>query len=87
MEIGEIAITAIKALGICNSAAHTEIIVTDKVPRIVEIGARMGGDHIATHLVPLSTGIDMVRCCIDIALGEIPNVDKVINMDLLLDIW
>ena len=79
MEIGKIAIAAIKTLGICNSAAHTEIIVTDKGPRIVEIGARMGGDHIATHLVPLSTGIDMVKSCIEIALGETPNIEQVFH--------
>lgn len=79
MEIGEIAIAAIKALGICNSAAHTEVIVTDKGPKIVEIGARMGGDNIATHLVPLSTGIDMVKSCIEIALGETPNIEQVFH--------
>ncbi len=78
-EIEKITKAAIGALGIRNSASHTEIIVTENGPKIVEIGARMGGDHIATHLVPLSTGIDMVRCCIDIALGEIPNVEKVFN--------
>ncbi len=78
-EIEEVAIAAIKALGIRNSAAHTEIIATDKGPRIVEIGARMGGDHIATHLVPLSTGIDMVKSCIEIALGETPNIEQVFH--------
>ena len=34
----------------------------------------MGGDCIATHLVPLSTGIDMVKASILIALGETPDV-------------
>ena len=37
---------------------------------MVELGARMGGDCITTHLVPLSTGIDMVGCTIRLACGE-----------------
>lgn len=73
-EIETITKAAVRALGIRNSASHAEIIVTDNGPKIVEIGARMGGDHIATHLVPLSTGIDMVKACIEIALGEKPSL-------------
>ena len=34
----------------------------------------MGGDCIATHLVPLSTGIDMVKASIQAALGEKPDL-------------
>ena len=54
--------------------------MTPDGPKIVEIGARLGGDNITTHLVPLSTGVDMVECCIRIALGEKPNLEKRINM-------
>ena len=70
------AIEAIKAIGIKNGPAHTEIIVTKEGPKIVELGARLGGDNITTHLVPLSTGINMVECSIKIALGEKPNLEK-----------
>lgn len=59
----------IKALNIENSPSHTEIIVTSDGPKIVEIGARLGGDNITTHLVPLSTGINMVEQTIKLALG------------------
>lgn len=69
-EIKKISINALKALNINNGAAHVEIIVTEKGPKIVEVGARMGGDCITTDLVPLSTGIDMVKAVIQIALGE-----------------
>ena len=34
----------------------------------------MGGDNITTHLVPLSTGIDMVKATIKVALGEKPDI-------------
>lgn len=74
--IKKVAIDGIKALGIENGPSHTEIIVTKEGPKIVEIGARLGGDNITTHLVPLSTGVDMVECCIKMALGEKPNFER-----------
>ena len=69
-QISKIAKAANKAIGIENGPSHTEIIVTTEGPKVVELGARLGGDNITTHLVPFSTGINMVECCIKIALGE-----------------
>lgn len=69
-KIKEIAIAANHAIGIDNGPSHTEIKITPNGPKIVELGARLGGDNITTHLVPLSTGVDMVECCINIALGK-----------------
>lgn len=74
--IRQVAKAANKAIGIVNGPSHTEIIVTATGPRIVEIGARLGGDCITTHLVPLSTGVNMVECCINIALREKPDLEK-----------
>ena len=73
-EIKKTAIAANKAVGIENGPSHTEIIVTGEGPKIVEIGARLGGDCITTHLVPMSTGVDMVEACIRIAMGEKPDI-------------
>lgn len=73
-QISKVAKAANKAIGIKNGPSHTEIIVTKEGPKIVELGARLGGDNITTHLVPLSTGVNMVACCIKIALGEEPNL-------------
>lgn len=64
-----------RAVGIQNGPSHTEVIVTPEGPKIVEIGARLGGDCITTHLVPLSTGVNMVENCIRIALGEKPDLE------------
>lgn len=75
-QISKVAKAANKAIGIKNGPSHTEIIVTKEGPKIVELGARLGGDNITTHLVPLSTGVNMVECCIKIALGEIPDIKK-----------
>ena len=69
-----IAAQAVAAIGIDNSPSHVEIKVTNTGPKIIEIGARMGGDCIVSHLVPLSCGVDMVGASIDLALGEPPNI-------------
>ena len=74
-KIRRITIAANKAIGIKNGPSHTEIIVTKEGPKIVELGARLGGDCITTHLVPLSTGVDMVDSCIKIALGQTVSID------------
>ena len=68
--IKDLAKRAVKAVGIQNGPAHVEIMLTKDGPKMIELGARMGGDCITTHLVPLSTGIDMVRAAIEIACGQ-----------------
>ncbi|MCB7319859.1 ATP-grasp domain-containing protein [Lacrimispora sp. 210928-DFI.3.58] len=75
-QIEMITVAANHAIGIENGPSHTEIKITSSGPKIVELGARLGGDNITTHLVPLSTGVDMVECCIKIALGQKPDVKK-----------
>ena len=74
--IRDLASRAALSVGIQNGPAHVEIILTKSGPKMVELGARMGGDCITTHLVPLSTGIDMVGNTIKIALGEEPDLEQ-----------
>lgn len=74
--IKELAIQACKAVGIDQGPAHVEMMVTKRGPVMIELGARMGGDNITTALVPLSTGIDMVKSTIDVALGNLPDIES-----------
>ena len=69
-DIRETALKAIKAIGIVNGPTHTEIKVTPTGAKLVEIAARLGGDFITSRLVPLSTGVDLIECCINSTLGE-----------------
>lgn len=71
-----LAAAAVRSVGIEYGPAHVEIMVTRQGPRLIELGARMGGDCITTHLVPLSTGIDMVAATIDCALGREPDIRR-----------
>lgn len=64
------------ALKIENSASHTEIKWNSHDELfIIETGARMGGDYIASDLVRLSTGYDFVEGAIKLAVGkfEVPS--------------
>ena len=51
-------------------ASHSELKITeDGDIKVIEIGARMGGDFIGSNLVQLSTGYDFLKGVIDVALG------------------
>lgn len=73
-KIKDLATRAVKAIGINNSPAHVEIMLTSDGPKMVELGARLGGGCITTHLVPLSTGVNMIKAVIDLSLGNKPDI-------------
>lgn len=78
--ISKVACDAAIAIGLKNSLGHAEIKVTPQGPKMVEIGARAGGDGIAEQLIELSTGISFSEVAIQIAMGEeIKFSNKVIN--------
>lgn len=68
-KISEVARHAAKSIGLVNSLGHAEIKVTEEGPKMVEIGARAGGDAIGEQLILLSTGVDFSQIAIDIAFG------------------
>ncbi len=74
--IEKTAAAACRTIGIEDGAAHVEIMITEDGPKIVELGARMGGDFITSDLVPLSTGLDMIWLMVEIALGKKPVIDQ-----------
>jgi len=64
----------VQALGVDWSATHTELRLTENGPRVMEVGARLGGDRITSDLVPLSTGIDLMEAVIQISFGRAPQI-------------
>jgi carbamoyl-phosphate synthase large subunit len=78
-EIYQVLNEAIKALNLNDCALHPEMKITKKGLKIVEIGPRLGGDFITSHLTPLSTGINMEEQLINIAVGEKINIVKKTN--------
>ena len=63
---------ALDALHVQCGASHSEFKVDPESGeiRIIEIGARMGGDCIGSDLVYLSTGYDFVKMVIQTATGQ-----------------
>lgn len=66
----------IEAIGLINGPSHTEIIVTDEGPKVIETAARLGGDFITAKLVPLSTGVNLAEESIKLALGNSSSFEK-----------
>lgn len=70
-QICRLAEKACRAVNINNSPAHVEIKVTSDGPKMVELGARLGGGCISTYLLDTSiSGICLAEETIRIALGE-----------------
>lgn len=68
--VKKIVLKALNALHIEYGASHSELKITkDGDIRVIEIGARMGGDFIGSNLVQLSTGYDFLKGVIDVSFG------------------
>ena len=71
-------ILGLNSLKIKNGASHTEFKITPEGNvRIIEIGARMGGDCIGSDLVQISTGYDFLKMVLDVSLGKKPDFTKI----------
>jgi len=74
IDIETIVKNAISALGINNCASHAELKLTANGPKMIEIGARLGGDYITSHLVPLSTDVNIEKLTVQIAMNDFTSV-------------
>ena len=69
-EIGEIINKIAAIFKFDNCASHTELKICNGKIVVIETSPRLGGDFITSKLVPLSTGINMEKLLIKIAVGE-----------------
>lgn len=62
---------AIDALGINHGSVNMDLLITDtgKI-HIVDVGARMGGNLIGSHIIPYGTGIDYMGNMLKAAVGD-----------------
>lgn len=68
---------ALDTLEIQNGASHSELKIDQAGNiKLIEIGGRMGGDCIGSHLVPNTTGLDFVGMVVQIALGQAPDMTR-----------
>ena len=64
---------AIDRLGILWGPTHIDMVVAKRgMPRILDIGPRLAGGTLMSHLVPEALGYDVYRATIELAIGQIP---------------
>jgi argininosuccinate lyase len=68
----ELVVAALRATGYDHGVAHTEVRLTSRGPRVVEINARLPGNYIP-ELVRHVTGFDLAQAQVRLALGERPS--------------
>lgn len=72
---------AVRSLSLNNCAVHLELKINSEGNiYIIEVGGRLGGDFITSHLVPLSTGIDMLENALKISLAQPIDIERKIKM-------
>ena len=72
-EMERIAERAIHALGIADGITHSELKLTSRGIRVLEVGARMGGGSIR-QVVRLATGVDLLEVTLELARGRKPEI-------------
>ncbi|TGL58250.1 ATP-grasp domain-containing protein [Leptospira ognonensis] len=79
-EVEDVMSRGMKALGIHLGAGKGDIKVTKDGVKIGEIAARLSGGFMSAFTYPLSTGVNLNRAALLIALGETPdNLEPVLN--------
>ncbi len=79
-EVEKVMSGGMRALGIHLGAGKGDIKVTPKGVMIGEIAARLSGGFMSAFTYPLSTGVNLNRAALLIALGETPdNLEPVLN--------
>uniref|UniRef100_UPI000A742B24 ATP-grasp domain-containing protein n=1 Tax=Peterkaempfera griseoplana TaxID=66896 RepID=UPI000A742B24 len=69
----ELVVQAHRVVGLDRLVSHSEVKLTSRGPRIVEINVRLGGDLIP-YLGHLATGVDVAGAAADIAVGQEPDL-------------
>lgn len=69
--VKDVVAKALKALGVNHGSVNMDLLISDdgKV-HIVDVGARMGGNLIGSHIIPLATGFKYMENIIKGAVGD-----------------
>lgn len=71
----------IARVGIDNCSFHLECrVLSDGTARLLEVAARPGGGYIASHLVPMSTGIPFHTNIVRVATGDTPIMESTLRL-------
>ena len=76
-EAAEVARRAADALGIADGPTYTQLRITPRGPKVIEVAARLGGGHDA-ELCLVALGVDLNGLALSAAFGEQPEVDALL---------
>jgi biotin carboxylase len=69
-EVRDLVSRAAASLGVTNGVVKGDIVISDGVPHVIELAARLSGGYFCTHEIPLNTGVDLVGNAIRLAVGD-----------------
>lgn len=72
-EMIEVFSRGVRALGITSGAAKGDVKRSAKGPVIGEIAARLSGGYMSGWTFPLSSGVNLTRAALEIAIGQSPS--------------
>ena len=62
---------ALVAMGVNHGSVNMDLLINDRGEvHIIDVGARMGGNLIGSHIIPLGTGVDYMGNMIKAAVGD-----------------
>lgn len=67
----------LSSIGYLNGASHIELKYTEDKIYLIETNLRGGGDDISNKLVQMSSGIDYLRCMIEVAMDDFKGIEKI----------
>ncbi len=73
-EVGFVVRETLALLGSEQGPSHLEFCLTEDGPKLLDVAARVSGGFIASHLVPIATGVNVLRAVLSVALGQTPDV-------------
>tara|TARA_B100000029_G_scaffold119422_1_gene112737 strand:+ start:299 stop:1513 length:1215 start_codon:yes stop_codon:yes gene_type:complete len=68
-QISSLIENASKSLGINFGSIKADIVQSNNGPMIIELAARLSGNYLASHHIPIAYGIDIVSAVIKLSLG------------------
>ena len=69
---------ASKSLNIDFGTVKADIVLSNDEPMIIELAARLSGNYLATHHIPMAYGVDVVSTMIKISLGNEMNKSTIL---------
>ena len=69
---------AAASLEISDGVGKGDIVLSDGVPHVIELAARLSGGYFCTHEIPLNTGVDLVGNAIRLAIGDPVDPDDLV---------